>query len=290
MARTGKRARRWVARPPVPECFADAWNLAREAFKILESIPLDLGHDVAHALFDSSEISERRIAQFLDALVHNFHDDRRRTEGLFGFPVPDYRREPRGAAAQRLLAEVQSQPRRRPPAVPGRPGYLREIVVKYKARPIPYGARTIGGRIRSSADVYKLFAGLRDEAREHIFAVHLNAEYTVLSVDHVSIGELGSAPLNMTSLIRNAFLAGAAHVIVLHNHPLAQAPEPSDADAACLHQLHRACEFVGLPLEDFMIVGEGGYWSAKDHSILVKGHLVPPSIPLPRRGRPRRTP
>jgi hypothetical protein len=92
-------------------------------------------------------------------------------------------------AAEQILREIRHRPR--PAVAPprrARPGYIKEIVVKYKFRPIPYGARLVGKTIWTSRHVFEIFRGLRYELREHIMVVHLNGADRVISVDHAATG------------------------------------------------------------------------------------------------------
>jgi len=146
-------------------------------------------------------------------------------------------------------------------------GCVRELVVRYRRRPIPYGARVVGRKATSSLAVFQLFRNLRDEPQEHLFAVHLDGQSAIQSINHVSIGSMREAAAPISVILRNALLAGAAGLIVVHNHPSGN-PAPSSQDYVLIEALKRACDFVQISCIDFLIIGEERYWSASDHLLL----------------------
>jgi DNA repair protein RadC len=191
------------------------------------------------------------------------------------------RRKVERAAAKRLVQEIDAQPKPRviPPG-PDRPGYVKELVMKYKLRPIPYGAQLTGGYIRASGDVLKLFSNLRYEPKEHVITVHLNAGNQILSVNHVATGTMHSCPVNAGELFRDAILAGASNIVVVHNHPSGNS-EPSAGDRAMMEQLRRVGELLDVSLLDFVVLGDQKHWSASDHGLLYQAGIqgfLPPSV------------
>ena len=281
--RRSKRSRRWTVRPPCPRDLEAARHLAGQALKILAAIPADLADDLAAAIFANAPgmSAERRIAQMFEDVIHRgwsfsqwLYPVKQRCSGRHN-----------GLSARALVREAHGQPRPRVAAPdPAQPGYIKELIVRYRRRPIPYGARLLGRKITSSGDVLQLFRNLRDEPREHVFAVHLSGARIVQSIDHVAMGGLTESAAPVPTILRNALLAAAAAIVVVHNHPSGE-PFPSGQDYECLDALKRACKFIGISLLDFVIIGEDQCWSASDHCLL---NPVPGVVPAQPDGGSRR--
>jgi hypothetical protein len=274
-----RKGRNWTIRPPRVVTLIEARQVAEQAVRVIEAIPQDLADQLMKELDEASHrISEERSKRdlafglkiLLDCTAHNGHPKAADRDG-----------------ALRLLQEIQTQPK---PHVtlpgPARPGYVKEIVMKYRLRPIPYGAQLTGGFIRCSGDVLKLFSNLRYEPKEHVIAVHLNNGNQILSVNHVATGTMSSCPVNSGELFRDAILAGAAAVIVVHNHPSGKA-NPSAGDLALMDELRRVGELLHVVVTDFVVLGDDSHWSASDRGVLRPIWIrdVPP-LPVPRRPTP----
>ena len=63
--------------------------------------------------------------------------------------------------------------------------------------------------------------------------------------------------------IKAAMLANAAGVIIGHNHPSGD-PNPSADDVALCTRLRQAAEIIGIDLLDFVIIGDGRYYSFRE--------------------------
>lgn len=150
-------------------------------------------------------------------------------------------------------------------------------------RRIPYGARLVGRGIFHSRDAFELFKGLRYEPREHIMVVHLNAGNRVISVDHAATGTPTECPFSASVVFRDAMLAGAAAIIIVHNHP-SGLPRPSQGDLALMDEAKRSGDLLRIPVLDFIIVGDDTYWSASDRCLLGR---APGTIPAPAGTRPK---
>lgn len=128
--------------------------------------------------------------------------------------------------------------------------------------------RTLPQDIRTPKDVYGLIAPLvRDQGQEHFYAVHLNARNRVLGVELVSVGSLNASIVHPREVFRNAIIAGAASIIVAHNHPSGET-DPSNDDLSITRRLREAGELIGISLLDHVIVANGSWSSLKE-----EGHL-----------------
>lgn len=106
------------------------------------------------------------------------------------------------------------------------------------------------------------------EEREHFIAVYLDARSKVKGVSVVSIGTLSASLVHPREVFRPAIVAGAAAVVVAHNHPSGDvSPSPEDKDAT--RRLQRAGELLGVPLLEHLILSEGAaYFSFKERGLL----------------------
>lgn len=116
-------------------------------------------------------------------------------------------------------------------------------------------------------EVVRAFIPAGDE-REHLVAVYVDARSRVKGVSVVSIGTLSASMVHPREVFRPAIVAGAAAVIVAHNHPSGDcAASPEDKEAT--RRLSRAGELLGVPLLDHVILGEGAsFFSFKDRGLL----------------------
>jgi len=109
-------------------------------------------------------------------------------------------------------------------------------------------------------------------------------------VQRLSVGIINEAPCCPAELFRAALLAGAAAVVIVHNHPSGN-PEASARDLQLLQELCELGQKLRLLVTDFVIIGDEDYWSASDRNLIVNGRYLPwnnPTLEPIRRGRPRK--
>jgi DNA repair protein RadC len=109
---------------------------------------------------------------------------------------------------------------------------------------------------------------LREENRqyevEHFQAVLLNTRRRLLRVESISQGTLDTLLVHPREVFRPAIVAGAAAVIVVHNHPSGD-PTPSEADIRATRDLIRAGQLLKIELLDHVILGHRTDRRAKDY-------------------------
>lgn len=98
---------------------------------------------------------------------------------------------------------------------------------------------------------------------EQFGAVLLDVKCRVLRTVLVSVGALDASIVQPREVFREATTAGAAAIIVFHNHPSGE-PEPSPEDIALTGRLVRAGQLLGIEVVDHVILGEGRYYSFKE--------------------------
>jgi DNA repair protein RadC len=137
----------------------------------------------------------------------------------------------------------------RPYCIPGfRIALVREPGVKLAERP----------QLRVPAQAAPLFAQYIGEIDREIFTVALlTVRHRVLGLHTVSVGCLTSSLVHAREVFKPAILAGAAAVLLAHNHPSGD-PEPSAEDVALTRRLVSAGQLLGIEVLDHLILGEAG--------------------------------
>jgi len=98
---------------------------------------------------------------------------------------------------------------------------------------------------------------------EQVGVVLFDTKHRVMRTTIVAVGTLNSAGVVPRDVYREATQAGAAGVVVFHNHPSGD-PCPSPDDARLTRQLRAAGELLGIELMDHIILGESRYFSFKE--------------------------
>lgn len=136
--------------------------------------------------------------------------------------------------------------------------YLKELKVTFTRKRVDDDL--LNKPVESPEQVFSLFKDMQDEAKEKVVVLHLNPQLEVLSYEIAAIGTGTEALIEPVELYRNAMLARAHSLIVVHNHPYGTC-KPSPADIEIAARLVEVGKLLGMPLQDFIIIGDGGYCS-----------------------------
>ena len=112
-----------------------------------------------------------------------------------------------------------------------------------------------------------LMSRLRYETHEKFVVMLLNTKNRVISVKHIAEGSLTSAVVHPREVFAPAVTAHAACILVAHNHPSGD-PYPSAEDRNLTRALEEAGNVLGIPLLDHVVIGDGRYYSFKEHGDL----------------------
>ena len=131
------------------------------------------------------------------------------------------------------------------------------------------GSHAPPGPFRNALDIAQLMRNIIGEAdREHLAALYLNARNFVTHVHIVSRGTPQSTVVHPREVFKAAFLANAAALVVVHNHPTGDV-NPSGDDQAVTHRLREAGQLLGIELLDSVIVGPvDAFYSASEGRIV----------------------
>ncbi|WP_125703073.1 RadC family protein [Lacticaseibacillus daqingensis] len=117
------------------------------------------------------------------------------------------------------------------------------------------------GRILSSQALgTEMIARLAGEVQEVLVAVLLDVKNAVIAERVIARGGIDQSIADPRVVFREALLANAAKLILVHNHPSGD-PAPSAADRTLTQRFADAGQLVGIALLDHLVVGGGRYFS-----------------------------
>jgi len=106
----------------------------------------------------------------------------------------------------------------------------------------------LAAKIRGPADVQRLLIErVKQLDQEAFYVVALDSQSHVRAVHEVSRGILNSSLVHPREVFRAAILAGAAGIILVHNHPSGD-PTPSADDRAATRQMVDAGRLLDVPV------------------------------------------
>jgi DNA repair protein RadC len=139
---------------------------------------------------------------------------------------------------------------------------------------VELGRRTLTrvGRQRVQVTSPRLMAELLlplygDRPVEQFGVVLLDTKLRVMRIRIVSVGTLDASIVHPREIFREATAAGAAAIVVFHNHPSGD-PEPSREDLALTHRLMAAGVLMGIDVVDHVILASVRYFSMKERGLI----------------------
>jgi len=132
-------------------------------------------------------------------------------------------------------------------------------------------ARPDRERLVTARDVYEhMRYRLRDLDHEEFHVLLMSTQQELIRDVTVSQGTLDASLVHARQVFKHALSESAASVVVVHNHPSGE-PLPSLDDRQVTFQLVSAGDFMGIPIFDHVIVGEGRYFSFRESGELRTG-------------------
>ena len=95
---------------------------------------------------------------------------------------------------------------------------------------------------------------------ERVWLIALNGARKISGLFEISRGTLTSSLIHPREIFLRAILAGAASIIIIHNHPSGLLLA-STQDIEVTKRIHSVGDLIGIPLDDHIIVANGGYVS-----------------------------
>jgi DNA repair protein RadC len=102
---------------------------------------------------------------------------------------------------------------------------------------------------------------------EQFGVVLLDTKHRVLRTTVLSVGTLDASIVHPREVFREAAIAGAAAIVLFHNHPSGD-PEPSGDDVKLTERLVAGGVLMGIDVIDHIVIGDARYCSFRERGIL----------------------
>ena len=84
--------------------------------------------------------------------------------------------------------------------------------------------------VKTSADIEKKYGWLKNELKEHFYAVYLNGKNKIIGDKLITLGTTNASLTDIPDIVRTALLSNSSAVILVHNHPSGD-PTPSSGQS-----------------------------------------------------------
>jgi DNA repair protein RadC len=143
-------------------------------------------------------------------------------------------------------------------------------LIREASFPAPDGFPEERAPLRSPREVFAFMAPYAErEIAESFWILALDSQHRIAGGGPTVItrGILNSSLVHPREVFCAAIVAGAAAVILSHNHPSGD-PTPSVDDRAVTDQLVAAGRLLDIPVHDHVIIGRGRYVSFAESGLL----------------------
>ena len=121
--------------------------------------------------------------------------------------------------------------------------------------------------IRSPQDVFNLLsAEMRFFDQEHLRVLLLNTKNEVLSTQEIYKGNVNSAVIRVSEVLRPAVRENCPNIIIVHNHPSGD-PTPSPEDVMVTNQIRSCAQMMDIELLDHVVIGNQRFVSLKERGL-----------------------
>lgn len=117
--------------------------------------------------------------------------------------------------------------------------------------------------------VHDFMRDLANESSEHMYELLMDTKHRVTGVYLVGKGGLDRCLADPREIYKAALVTNSPCFLMVHNHP-SGVPEPSPDDKNLVDRIARGAEILGLDFLDFMIIGNGSYFSFLDSGLMAK--------------------
>jgi DNA repair protein RadC len=105
--------------------------------------------------------------------------------------------------------------------------------------------------------------------REEFRVILLDSKQKLIRVQTVSLGSLDKALVEPRDVFRPAITAGAASLVIVHNHPSGD-PNPSEDDVLLTRELCMCGKILGITVLDHIIIGKQDHVSFRESGLIDK--------------------
>ncbi len=124
---------------------------------------------------------------------------------------------------------------------------------------------TINKKLSTPKEIYNetkyLFNNLK---QEHFYCLYFNTKQELIGKKLLFIGTINKSTIHPREVFKEAYKLSAYSIVCLHNHP-SNDTNPSKADDYLTKDLIQIGKIQGIPLLDYIIVGENNYYSYYDN-------------------------
>ncbi len=115
------------------------------------------------------------------------------------------------------------------------------------------------------ADYY--IQDMRFLKKEELRLAFLDTRQQFISDITVSVGTVDASLVSVREVMIEALKHNAVNIVLIHNHPSGD-PMPSKEDHKVTSAIDRACDLIGIKLNDHIIIGDNTYYSFRERGIL----------------------
>ena len=101
---------------------------------------------------------------------------------------------------------------------------------------------------------------LKDKNQEYFYAIYLNTKNRIIKDKLLFIGTINYSVVHPREVFKEAYLAGASSIILVHNHPTGNI-FPSSNDIDTTKKLKETGDIMGVKVVDHIIIGKDKYYS-----------------------------
>ncbi|MDX2064225.1 MAG: DNA repair protein RadC [Fimbriimonadaceae bacterium] len=116
-------------------------------------------------------------------------------------------------------------------------------------------------------EVLAQLTDLRNATQERVVVLLLDSKLQLIRRADVHLGTVDASLIGAREIFREAILAGAAQIILAHNHPSGD-PTPSPEDIRITRQLREVGKLLDIPLVDHVVVGAHDAISMKRRGLM----------------------
>lgn len=105
--------------------------------------------------------------------------------------------------------------------------------------------------------------------KEVVCVINLRTDCTPINCSLVSIGTVNESLVHPREMLKSSILSNASSMLIVHNHPSGRL-SPSQQDCMMTDRMIKMCEYMGIPLQDHIIVAgdNSQFFSFKEKGLM----------------------
>ncbi len=133
-----------------------------------------------------------------------------------------------------------------------------------------YEAKPLDNNLKCNS-AYKIFKHFKSELtginQECFYCLYLNQQKMLIDKKLLFKGTLNKSLVHPREIFKEAYLASAAYIICIHNHPSGNVI-PSSEDINITNNLVEIGKIQGIPIIDHIIVSDNNYYSFYENELI----------------------